>query len=65
MNEWIHVKDDRPRVGDVFLIWVDPDLVFSHCAKGWPCETTPGISISREIPTLCTHWMHLPEPPND
>ncbi len=63
MSEWISVKDDRPKIGDVFLIWVDPDLVISHCEKGWHCKSKPGISISNDIPALCWHWMPLPQPP--
>ncbi len=63
MSVWIHVKDDRPRVGDEFLIWVDPQIVFSHCEKGWPCDSPIGVTISKTLPANCYHWMPLPKAP--
>lgn len=65
MTEWIKVSEDRPKVGDEFLIYVDPELVMNHVERGWSCHSPMGITISNNIPLLCFHWMPLPNPPEE
>jgi hypothetical protein len=56
MNEWISVKDRLPKKYGVVLAFTeygDTNAVYYYVDKSWG------------HPDEITHWMPLPEPPNE
>lgn len=62
--KWIKITEDRPKVGDQFLIFIEPEIVHKLMQRGFPTTAPPGISISTTLPRCCLYWMPLPNPPN-
>lgn len=73
MSEWISVKDRLPEYGQHCLLLIPTSIPFMVC--GYVEETDfrfndcsicdqYGDSIGYEADCI-THWMSLPEPPND
>ena len=63
MSEWISVKERMPEENQRALAW-DGHKIFdcAHCGDVW-FETVDDWAINTNYPI--THWMPLPEPPND
>lgn len=77
MNEWISVKDSVPEDGNCMcsscsnnvLVWTDCCDTNDDASIGWWCyednrciwDTHQGLEDGENV----THWMPLPEPPNE
>ena len=63
MSEWISVKDRLPDEGEAVLVfssyWCSNSFVATLIRGEWKASSI----LSR--PDLVTHWMPLPEPPEE
>lgn len=66
MSEWISVKDQLPREDWLILVYKKSDLPAYVCDLG-RVMNKEFYSVGGIVYPLknITHWMFLPEPPND
>ena len=67
MSKWISVKDRLPENEHRVLVFAN-DIVSEFCeVVGWNGGDFLAIGFGHNIiyPPMVTHWMPLPEPPED
>lgn len=57
MSEWISVKDKTPEYGAVVLVWDDGGFAYIDTWVGHTWKYGGDFGV--------THWMPLPEPPEE
>ena len=69
MSEWISVKDRLPEERGSYLVF-EPEFIDSELAS-WSVlvaryyETDKTFNYNFQVLSNVTHWMPLPEPPED
>lgn len=60
MSVWVSVEDRLPENDSQYIAWVgERALTLFYCDDGYWCEHYDGACYAEFV----THWMPLPEPP--
>lgn len=65
MSEWISVKDRLPEINQNVLCFDANRVLFATDWLDWPDGTVSFYVPTFERHIWCTHWMPLPEPPEE